>query len=89
MKNSTVKSIINFCYFLYNFPMPFERIIHQAWENDPNLSSQHLLDKWSGIQLKYKELEYTSPQMILDFMMLLSDNHKAVLIEWIENNYKA
>jgi hypothetical protein len=75
-------STINFCYFLYNFPKSIKQIIKEAFQFDV-----HLVSKWQIILDKNKDSLSTSPIMILEFIMQLSDGNKAIFIKWIEKNY--
>lgn len=77
MKKS-VFSVINFCYWMYNFPGPFDSIIMEVF-ND-----RHFVDKWENIS---KGATFVNPGHIVAFITELSDNNQRKFIEYIENTY--
>ena len=88
MKNtiSPTLAVINFVYFLTNFPSPFESIISDVWKDDPRLAS-HLKEKFSDCYQKNVTSGFITSAVIVDFFFQLSHSNQAKFAIWIDTNY--
>jgi hypothetical protein len=73
-------AVINFVYFLSNFPKSFDDIITEVWHDDSNLA-QHLIGKL------HPHTETCTPGKIIKWFYDLSTTNQSKFVEWVEKNY--
>ena len=74
-----VLAIINFVYFLANYPGSFSDIIATVWPDNPGLV-YHLKSKLTNTtSLSYNE--------IIKWFFELSASNQRIFVEWVETNY--
>jgi len=80
-------AVVNFVYFLANFPMQFNDIIRAVWADD-KLLADHLILKIDGIIAKEcPNKGCLPPAAIVSFFFELSRGDQYKFAEWIERNY--
>lgn len=82
LQNQRVLAILNFAYFIYNFPHDF---IEKVWSDNSNMA-EHLRSKFTA---RCKGAGYCSAGNFMDWFMDLSDGYRTDLLVWIEKNYRA
>ncbi|MEI8048890.1 MAG: hypothetical protein WCI92_16025 [Bacteroidota bacterium] len=87
MKTSKTMAVVNFIYFLANFPGIFTNVIDSVFFDDPYLAN-HFKQKFNGImKFKYYEISHIPPAAIIDFLFELSVSNMLQFVNWIETNY--
>lgn len=80
-------AVKNFAYFTANFPMPFETIIQQAFQDYGQVMFDHLISKYYGIAAKYNSDGCFPPAAVLDFFFALDGANQSKFIFWVQTNY--
>lgn len=75
-----IAAIVNFIYFLANFPKPFNEIIDEIWAGQ-KLLADHLKSK---IVLN---TECVTPETIIKWFFKLDSTNQHTFLEWVEKNY--
>lgn len=84
MNNST-KAIINFAYFLSNFPHTW---FEDCFKDDPVYN--HLKETYLSIANDAMDNDgFMGPKYMLRFFMQLSRDRQAKMAKWVTDNYKA
>ena len=73
-------AIINFVYFCFNFPSDF---INEAFKEKPKHLQEHLKSKFESYNRK------DTRSAVIRFFTELDTENQKILINWIDNNYKA
>lgn len=82
--DNKINAVINFVFFLANFPGSFNEIISKIWANNPGLA-QHFISKING--LNPDNSGSITPGTIIRFFFELSNHNQIIFLEWIEKNY--
>lgn len=77
----TVKAVINFVYFCFNFPYDF---IEKAFADEPEHFIAHIKTK-----LRSRNNNYIDGHDMLKFFTDLDSENQLKLAKWIEKNYVA
>ena len=80
-------AVKNFIYFTANFPMPFENIIQQAFQDYGQVMVDHLTSKYLGIAAKYNFSGCFPPVAVFGFFFALDGANQSKLIFWVQTNY--
>ncbi len=86
MKTSKTMAVVNFVYFLANFPGQFSTIIDLVWKDNPLLAI-HFNQKFDSCFYKYSKNGTVTPAVIIAFFFDLSDTNKLQFVNWIDTNY--